>query len=384
MSTGGHVRWLAAVWTAMICITLAATGEAALGFGRKSEPFTPSGQGEPYISDSKGSMKAFLQPPERNQDKDWMYLRFTDYSGPRIRVAVMKVTNKTATADTASDTGAVVVTDKAAEVNVSNIEGFLTSAVFNTNRFEVVDRKDIEKTLQEQDLGASGRAKKGTVAKTGQIQGAEYLIYAEVNEYTPVKSRTGGSGGKAAGPLGIIGLSKSVSEVAMSFRVVDTATSVTVLNTTQRATAGSWDVNLAGINGGGGSGGVDSQHASPIGYAVQACINKAVYNLVMKLKGKPWSGSVIRVAGQQVYVDAGSASGLKPGVELVALSQGAEVRGLNGESLGQETAVVGTLRLMNVQEKYSVAEIVEGCKGLKPGDRVELRNTPTIVVTSRP
>jgi curli biogenesis system outer membrane secretion channel CsgG len=297
---------------------------------------------------------------------------------------VMKVTNKTATSDAASDTGAVVVTDKAAEVNVSNIEGFLTSAVFNTNRFEVVDRKDIEKTLQEQDLGASGRAKKGTVAKTGQIQGAEYLIYAEVNEYTPVKSRTGGSGGKAAGPLGIIGLSKSVSEVAMSFRVVDTATSVTILNTTQRATAGSWDVNLAGINGGGGSGGVDSQHASPIGYAVQACINKAVYNLVMKLKDRPWSGSVIKVAGQQVYVDAGSASGLKPGVELVALSQGAEVRGLNGESLGQETAVVGTLRLMNVQEKYSVAEIVEGCKGLKPGDRVELRNTPTIVVTSRP
>jgi curli biogenesis system outer membrane secretion channel CsgG len=384
MSTGGHVRWLATVWAAMICITLAATGEAALGFGRKSETFTPSGQGEPYISDNKGSMKAFLQPPERNQDKDWMYLRFTDYSGPRIRVAVMKVTNKTATADAASDTGAVVVTDKAAEVNVANIEGFLTSAVFNTNRFEVVDRKDIEKTLQEQDLGASGRAKKGTVAKTGQIQGAEYLIYAEVNEYTPVKSRTGGSGGKAAGPLGILGLSKSVSEVAMSFRVVDTATSVTVLNTTQRATAGSWDVNLAGINGGGGSGGVDSQHASPIGYAVQACINKAVYNLVMKLKDRPWSGSVIKVAGQQVYVDAGSASGLKPGVELVALSQGAEVRGLNGESLGQETAVVGTLRLVNVQEKYSVAEIVEGCKGLKPGDRVELRNTPTVLITSTP
>ena len=384
MSTGGRVRWLAMVWAAMICITLAATGEAALGFGRKSETFTPSGQGEPYISDSKGNMKAFLQPPERNQDKDWMYLRFTGYSGPRIRVAVMKVTNKTATADAASGTGAVVVTDKAAEVNVANIEGFLTSAVFNTNRFEVVDRKDIEKTLQEQDLGASGRAKKGTIAKTGQIQGAEYLIYAEVNEYTPVKSRMGGSGGKAAGPLGILGLSKSVSEVAMTFRVVDTATSVTLLNTTQRATAGSWDVNLAGINGGGGSGGVDSQHASPIGYAVQACINKAVYNLVMKLKDRPWSGSVIKVAGQQVYVDAGSASGLTPGVELVALSQGAEVRGLNGESLGQETTTAGTLRLVNVQEKFSVAEIVEGCKGLKPGDRVELRNTPTIVVTSRP
>jgi curli biogenesis system outer membrane secretion channel CsgG len=383
MSTGSHVRWLAMAWAAMICVALAATGEAALGFGRKSESFTPSGQWEPYFVDSRGNMSAFLQPPEKNQDKDWMYLRFTDYSGPKISVAVMKVENKTATAEAASNTGAIVVTEKAAEVNVANVEGMLTSAIFNTNRFEVVDRKGMEKTLQEQDLGASGRAKKDTAAKTGQIQGAEYLIYAEVNEYTPVKSRTGGSGGKAAGPLGIIGLSKSISEVAMSFRVVDAATSVTLFNSTQRATAGSWDVNLAGISGGGG-GGVDSKQASPIGYAVQACINKAVYNLVMRLKDRPWGGSVIKVAGQQVYVDAGSTRGLTSGMELVALSQGADVRGLNGESLGKESSVIGTLRLMNVQEKYSVAEVVEGCKGLKLGDRVELRNSPTAAITSKP
>jgi curli biogenesis system outer membrane secretion channel CsgG len=312
-----------------------------------------------------------------------MSLRFTDYSGPKIRVAVMRVENKTATAAAASDTGAVVVTDKAAEVNVANIEEMLTSVVFNTHRFEVVDRKDIGKTLQEQDLGASGRAKKVTVAKTGQIVGAEYLIYAAVNEYTPVKSRTGGSAGKAAGALGLLGLSKSVSEVAMSFRVVDATSSATLFTTTERATAGSWAVDLAGISGNGG-GAVASKQASPIGYAVQSCINKAVYNLVMKLKDRPWSGAVIRVAGQQAFVDAGSNTGLTSGVELVALSQGTEVRGLNGESLGQETSVIGTLRVVNVQEKYSVAEIVEGCKGLKVGDRVELRNSPPIVVGSKP
>ena len=55
MSTGNHVRWLAAAWAAMICIALAATGEAALNFGRKSEVFTPSGQWEPYFVDGKGN-----------------------------------------------------------------------------------------------------------------------------------------------------------------------------------------------------------------------------------------------------------------------------------------------------------------------------------------
>ena len=292
----------------------------------------------------------------------------------------MKVENRQANAAAATDTGAAVVTDKAAEVSVANIEEILTSAIFNTHRFEVVDRKDIEKTLQEQDLGASGRAKKGAAAKTGQVVGAEYLIYAAVNEYTPVKSHTGGSAGKAAS---LFGVSKNVSEVALSFRVVDAASSMNVFNATERATAENWDVNLAGISGGSG-GGVASKQASPIGYAVQACINKAVYNLVMQLKKRPWSGSVIKMAGQQVYVDAGSASGLTPGMELAAVSQGTEIRDLNGESLGKETAVIGTLRVINVQGKFSVAEVVEGCKGLKVGDRVELRNDPSAVLSSRP
>jgi curli biogenesis system outer membrane secretion channel CsgG len=379
MSTGSHVRWLAAVWVALICVALAATGEAALGFGKKSDIFNPSGQWEPYFIDGRGNMSAVLQPLERNNEKNWRSLHFTDYSGPKIRVAVMRVENKTATAAAAGNTGAA--TNQAAEVNVANIEEILTSALFNTHRFELVDRKDIEKTLQEQDLGASGRAKKAESAKTGQIIGAEYLIYAAVNEYTPVKSQTGSSAGKG---IAGFGLSKSVSEVALSFRVVDVTTSTSIFNSTERANAENWDVNIAGIGGGGGLGGVNTKQASPIGYAVQACINKAVYSLAMKLKNRPWGGAVIKMAGQQVYVDAGSTSGLTAGMELVAISLGADVRGLNGESLGKEPSDIGTLRVVKVQEKYSIAEIVQGCKGLKVGDRVELRNSPPIVVSSNP
>ena len=360
---------------AVLWMALAVRGDAAMGFGKKSDTFTPSGQWEPYFVDNKGAMSPLLQPLERNSDKDWKFLRFTDYPGPKIRVAVMVVENRTATAASAKDSGAVVVTDKAAEVNVANIEEILTSAVANTHRFQIVDRKDIEKTLQEQDLGGSGRARKDTAAKTGQIVGAEYLIYAAVNDYTPVKSHTGGGAGKSA--AGLFGVGKNVSEVTLSLRVVDVASSANIFNATERATAENWDINLAGLSGGSG-GGISSQQASPIGYAVQSCINKVVYRLVMKLKDRPWTGSVIKVAGQQVYVDAGSASGLSPGVELVARSQGVEVRGLNGESLGAESSRIGTLRVINVQEKFSIAEVVEGCQGLKVGDRVELRDTAAL------
>lgn len=382
MKTGRGIRWLAAASTAMICIALNTPGEAALGFGKKSETFTPSGQGEPYFVDGRGNMKPVLQPVERNSDKDWMGLRYTDYSGPRIRVAVMKVENKTATAAAANDTSAVVMTQKAAEVPVASIEDLLSSAMDHSNRFELVDRKDIEKTLSEQDLGASGRVKKSTAVKTGQITGADYLIYASVNEFTPVKSRAGGGGGKAGSALSLLGVSRSTSEVAMSFRVVDAATSAQLFNTTTRATAENWAVDLSGLSGKSG-GAVATQNASPINYAVQSCINKGVYELVTKLKARPWSGAVVKVEGQSVYINAGTNAGLTAGVELVAIGEGKELFDpVTGESLGKETTAIGILRVTDVKEKFSVAEVTEGCKGLKTGDRIELRNSPPIVVTS--
>ncbi|HEY2289853.1 MAG TPA: CsgG/HfaB family protein [Thermoanaerobaculia bacterium] len=382
MKTGRGIRWLAAASTAMIFIVLTTTGEAALGFGKKSETFTPSAPGEPYFVDGRGNMKPVLQPVERNSDKDWMGLHFTDYSGPRMRVAVMKVENKTATAAAANETAAEVMTQRAAEVPVASIEDLLSTAMDHANRFELVDRREIEKTLSEQDLGASGRAKKSTVVKTGQIHGADYLIYASINEYTPVKNHTGGGGGGKFG--GLIKVNRDVSEVAMSFRVVDATTSAQIFNTTTRATWEHLGLDLGGFGSTGG-GAVTTQNAPPINYAVQSCINKGVYELVTKLKARPWSGAVVKVEEQHVYINAGTNAGLTAGEELVAIGQGKELFDpVTGESLGQETTVIGILRVTDVKEKFSIAEITEGCKGLKTGDRVELRNSPPIVVTSKP
>jgi curli biogenesis system outer membrane secretion channel CsgG len=327
-------------------------------------------------------MKPVLQPAERNSDKDWMGLHFTDYSGPRVRVAVMKVENKTATAAAANETSAEVMTQRAAEVPVASIEDLLSTAMDHANRFELVDRREIEKTLSEQDLGASGRAKKSTVVKTGQIHGADYLIYASINEYTPVKNHTGGGGGGKIG--GLFKVNRDTSEVAMSFRVVDATTSAQIFNTTTRVTWDHFGLDLAGFGGSGG-GAVTTQNAPPINYAVQSCINKGVYELVTKLKARPWSGAVVKVDGQTVYINAGTNAGLTTGVELVAIGQGKELFDpVTGESLGKETTVIGILRVTDVREKFSIAEITEGCKGLKTGDRIELRNSPPIVITSKP
>jgi curli biogenesis system outer membrane secretion channel CsgG len=376
------VRRLGLALALMVWISEATAGAGGLGFGRKAPTYTPSGQWEAFFVSNKGVASPVLQPIEQNNDKDWMNLHFTGYSGPKIRVAVMKVENLSANAQAAADTNAAVVTGNAEEVPVASLEEVLTSAVYGSNRFEVVDRKDIDKSLSEQDLSASGRAKKATAVKTGQILGAEYLVYAAINEWTPVKSRTGGAAGKAAGPLGLLGVQKSSSEVAMSFRVVDAATSKVLFTTVERATAGSWALDLAGLSGNEG-GALAFKRASPIGYAVQACINKGVYKLAMWLKDRPWSGAVVMVEGSKIYINAGSNSGIAVGMELVALSRGKEMFDpVCGESVGEQTREIGTLRVASVQEKLSVAQIVEGCQGLKRGDRLEMRNGATLAQSS--
>jgi curli biogenesis system outer membrane secretion channel CsgG len=348
--------------------------EAAMGLRKKEPAYTPSGGWEGYFVNDRGVARPVLQPLEKNDDKDWMGLRFTDYSGPRVRLGVMPVENLTADAQAANKTDAVVVDHRVAEVPVASLTEMLTAAVHLTNRFEVLERKDLENVLSEQDLGASGRTNKKTAPKTGKIIGSEYMIIAAVNEWTPEKSKAGGAGAGAGSVIGMLGVQKSTAEVAMSFRVLETETSKVLFSTIERATAGNWGFSLGGADVGGG-GALSFEKASPINYAAQACIHKGVYKLAMWLKDRPWSGSVADVDGQTVYISAGSNSGLIVGLELAALARGKELFDPDtGESLGAKTAVVGTLRLVDVQERYSIAEIVDGCKGLKKGDRVELRS----------
>lgn len=52
----------------------------------------------------------------------------------------------------------------------------LANALFATNRFIVLERQSLDDVLREQDLGASGRVRKETAARIGEIEGADLLI----------------------------------------------------------------------------------------------------------------------------------------------------------------------------------------------------------------
>lgn len=344
----------------------------------RADNYVPGTEWEAYFKDDDGRTRKLLQPAEANPDQDWLGLTFTDYAGPRLRLAVMKVENKTSYAEQVAEGGSraervlslFLRPHDVSTVPIGAIEELVMTSFFNTGRFELIERKRLDENLQEQDFGASERVTKQTAVKVGQGLGADYQVFAAVNEWTPKKSSAGGAG--VIG--GVIGGGKSKAEVAMSFRVVDAATSQVLFATTERATAGSWSIGIGGFAGIPGIGGAKKK--SPINYAVMACINKGAYKLATWLKDRAWRGSVMRVDGSKIYINAGSNRGIEMGIHMTCLAQGEElVDPETGINLGASTEAIGSLMVTSVQEKYSIGTVVQGCDGLKKGDRVETQSS---------
>jgi curli biogenesis system outer membrane secretion channel CsgG len=307
-------------------------------------------------------------------------MRWGDYSGPQSRVAVLEV-------DNTSDAGTFTVTgpggevysaanfDYARQVPVNGIEAMITDVMQRSGRFRMVEREFIGAVLDEQNLGDSSRVSQPSAAKIGKVLGAQYLIQAVVTSYEPeFKKKKGGLGGITKGLLGGAKVGKSKSMVGMNFRLIDSETSeilftkqVDVIMTTTQ-----FDIGGAGWGSGGALGGFLSSYSkTPIGQGVMAAVNIGVYELAKQIGNAPVDGSVIKVDGDSVYVNLGD-DVLDPGDSLTAVVMGEELIDPDtGLSLGGEEEAIGTLQVVSVQEKFSIAESLRcDLSRLERGDKV--------------
>ncbi|MBS1236471.1 MAG: Curli production assembly/transport component CsgG [Proteobacteria bacterium] len=92
------------------------------------------------------------------------------YAGPKKRIAVTAFEFKAASGS--GDIG-------------RGMSDMLSNALFNSNRFIVLERENIKEVIQEQDFGATGRVKRETAAPIGEIEGAELIIRGAVTEFEP-------------------------------------------------------------------------------------------------------------------------------------------------------------------------------------------------------
>lgn len=330
-----------------------------------------------YFKDDKDRISPVRDTQNTNDDGDWLGLRFTDYEGPRIRLGVLKVINKSAEAEENKGNGSIAV-------NVAGIQEMLTVALFSTKRFDVVERKrdaDIKKEQTRDDLMEPSPA---TIRSAGSVLGAQYLVYGTVNEWTPNRgkksfmknglSKIPGLGGLAdkAG-IGGVGGAKQEAEVSITFVLTDVVNGQNLFTTTERARMGEWSFAVGGSESGG------AEQRTPVSYAVRACANKAALKIAAFLRDRKWIGSVVDVKKSAIYINAGSQQGMSPDTLLSVLRVEGIVKDTEGRMiLGEDLKGIGTLKVDSVQPGFSIAHVENGCKGIKKGDRVELATKPVL------
>jgi curli biogenesis system outer membrane secretion channel CsgG len=202
------------------------------------------------------------------------------YDGPKARLAVVKFVNKTA---------------EGGEELGDGMADMLTTALFHTNRYLLLDRTDLQGVIDEQDLAASGRVAVSTGAAMGEIEGAELLVFGAVTEF---KKDHIGAGGIILGALSLgasiaiatanrdapVGLvTYKESYVAMDLKIVDAATGRVVYAGTVAGTYNQMGGGLVGGVGGGASRvpvGLGGFVGTGADEAIRKCVDAAVGDIV--------------------------------------------------------------------------------------------------------
>jgi curli biogenesis system outer membrane secretion channel CsgG len=148
------------------------------------------------------------------------------------------------------------------------LQDMLASELASTKAFQVLERREIDAVLGEQDLGASGRISNSTRAKIGKIKGAKYLVAGTVSSYE--EDTSGSGGGLSIGGFSIGG-KKDKAYIAVDLKVIDTETGEIVDARTIEASSSSGGLNL-GAGVGIFSGSLSQYKKTPAGKAIRACI----------------------------------------------------------------------------------------------------------------
>ena len=339
-----------------------------------------------YSIDEDGKGTPLPEVIDELPAEEMLNVKWGDYKGNKVRVAILDVKNesKVSSFKVVGFSGGISIDTVNKGVPVDGIEAILTDIMLHSERFRMIERKEIDSTIREQDFGASGRVSKPSAAKIGKILGAEYLIKAVITEYTPdFKGSSFGLGGlgkfvggKTGGLLGGLGYKSKKSMVAMNFRIIDATTSEVMYSKQVKAVMSDSGLTFGG--GGFGSGGAlggfyNTYSKTPIGQALIAAVNKGVFELIKQIGTAKTTGEVIKVSGKKVYLNLGSDS-VAIGDTLTLSTLGEDlIDPKTGLSLGSEEEEVGQIKIYKVKDKFSIAKSIDAdLSEVSTGDKAVL------------
>lgn len=160
-----------------------------------------------------------------------------------------------------------------------NLPTRLEAELMKLGRFIILDRQNVKEMLNEQDFGSSDRSDPKSAAPIGKMQGAQILIKVKIMELK--MNQSGGGIGVVTHGVGL-GVGYKTSYVEVNVRAVHVATGQVLFTTNVKGTKTDVGFAAAGVfthNGDAYWGAGGGFFKTPIGQAVQACLQKAAYKL---------------------------------------------------------------------------------------------------------
>jgi curli biogenesis system outer membrane secretion channel CsgG len=266
------------------------------------------------------------------------------HKGPKLRVGIVDFVNK-------SSYGAGRLGTSASDI--------LTTELFKTGAFIVVERTQLKQALGEQSLGQTGAVNPETAAQAGRVLGLNALVTGSISQFGV---STGGADYR------VYREKVQTAKCTVDVRVVDASTGQLYFADSGK---GEFEKKAQELLGMGTRAGYDETLGQE---ALRSAITKFMDNLVQKLQNVEWSGAVATVSGNDVYINAGREVGLSPGDILTVQTLGKEIidpqtKVVLGRTRG---AVKGELQVAEIDEKFSIAKVRSGT-GFQVGDMVKLK-----------
>ena len=248
--------------------------------------------------------------------------------GPqKKRVAVMNFDYATVR----SSVQALFGTDKDIGAGIADL---LVNKLVQDGTYSVIERKELDKIIKEQNFSNSDRADASSAAKIARILGVDAIIIGSITQFGRDDKSTslgGGALGGVTSRYGIGGVKKSQSNavVQITARIIDTSTAEILVSASGKGESSRKGAGLLGAGGsdtGQGAAGFNMNSSNFANTIIGEATNKAVNDAATQLEAKAGSlpTAVIQISGVvadaapdgTLIINVGSRSGVKVGMKL--------------------------------------------------------------------
>ncbi len=208
----------------------------------------------------------------------------------------------------------------------------LASALFRSGRATVIERNQLQHALKEAGFGMTGAVDQNTAVKTGKMLGAGYSL---IGTLTRADTNSNPIPGLILGKFS--GLANNVqAHIGANLRVINNETGELI--------------RVVDVEG--------HETGKTVDDAVQNACKEAADKFLEEMLGS-FVGVIVDVEGNRVYIDAGSAQGVRKGEKLEIAREGQPITLPNGKMI-MKYKTLGLMKVVELHEDYAICEVYEG------------------------